>query len=230
MLTSIACLSLTCAAQTVFNPATDFSITNGNPNGVWSYGLASSPTSGFSLLTSTGDWNGVTGLDRWGTGGTAEYFYPIVFKNTTAAPIVYDSGLTVAAGQFGMVPGPEPTCAVARLTLPAGNYSLTATFSRLNTTASYVDVWIVIGGSIYPINQTLYDVGASASVATYLFSATEGTIVDFVVGPNTGGLGAANNDTIGLAATVTAIPEPSAYAALAGLAAMGWARWRRHCR
>ncbi len=216
-------LSNPCAplrAQTVYNPAASFSLAS-NPTGVWSYGYASSPTGTLTLFTSSGNWNGHTGLDRWGAGGTAEYYYPIVFENTTGASIVYDSTLTVAAGQFGMVPGPEPTCAVTRLTLPAGEYSLTATFSRLQPTASYVDVWIVIGGTTYPISQTLYAVGASTSVTNYLFSTVGGTTVDFVVGPNTGGVSAANNDAVSLAATVTAVPEPSTYAALAGMGALG---------
>jgi hypothetical protein len=55
------------------------------------------------------------------------------------------------------------------------------------------------------------------------------TTVDFVVGPNENAQNGASYDTTGLVATVTAIPEPATYAALAGLAALGlaWLKRRR---
>lgn len=222
-----AFVTLSGAAQTVFNPTTDFSASS-NPVGIWSYGYATSAMGTFNLFTASGDWSGLVGLSQWDrpNGGYPD-IYPLVFKNTTNAPIVYGGGLTVAAGQFGLIGGPNGLVSIARLTLPAtGSYSLSATFTRLEPVVSDVDVWVVIGGSTFVLTQTFSAVNATTSVSNYVFSASAGTTVDFVVGPNEVSSSGMNGDTTGLVATVTAIPEPATYAVLVGLVAAAVATLR----
>lgn len=203
------------SAQLVFNPATDFSAT-ANPNGAWSFGYATTPGQ-FNLFSSPGDWVGGT-VARWNRGLATPNYYPIAFYNYSGAPVVYDSTLTIPAGQFGLHPGPDGSgaeFAVARLTLPVGGtFSLSATFSGLETFGggTTTDVHVrVAGTSIF--DGSIGGFGQTATIAAYQFSAPSGTFVDFLVG------GGGNNfiaDTTGLSASLTVVPEPSV-TALIGL-------------
>lgn len=96
-------------AQTVtYNPTTVFSITNGNPNGVWSYGWMSAGFGTLHLLTNTVNgpnpvWAG------WGYGGDTT---PCIWKNN--GPV----NVGIPTGWLSLHPGPAQEPIVLRWTAP----------------------------------------------------------------------------------------------------------------
>ena len=218
------------AGQTVFNPATDFSVSaNPGPGGVWSYGYAGTPGQFtlFPLATIFG-----TGVPAWRNTNVWPTDYPVVFYNASGAPYVYSSTLTLPTGQFGLHPGDTAlaqTYAVARLTLPVGGtFLLNAAFVGLESSngGTTTDAHIFINGALV-FDGTVWGVNQLATLIDYTFGASAGSTVDFLVGNGGNGF---NSDTTGLNATVVAVPEPSTYASLVGLTALGFAGYRRRRR
>ena len=93
-------------AATVWDPTAEFSITNGNPNGVWSYGW----DNGGSFVPYTSTWS--NGWDGWrgniGGDGT-----PIVGRNDSTW-----TSCNVAPGQLTLHPGPSGQASILRWTAP----------------------------------------------------------------------------------------------------------------
>lgn len=205
------------AAQATFNPATDFSAAS-NPGGSWSYGYANSP-GGFTLFGLAGNFAG--GVPAWRNSNVYPASYPTVFYNASGSAVVYNATLTIPAGMFGLHPGDTGSgqvYSIARLTLAAaGDYRLDASYVGLETygggTTSDVLVFIngagVFAGSVTGFGQT-------ASLANHVFTATVGTVVDFLVGNGGNGFTA---DTTGLTASVVAVPEAASAGALLGAGA-----------
>jgi hypothetical protein len=200
--------------------AGDFSITNGNPNGQWTYGYATSLTPGYALVpyTATGSSSGYESwLGNIGGDGT-----PVVSHNTNAS--TFNSGsVSVPAGAAALHPGPGNQLSVARFTAPAaGTYDLAATFTGYDIVGTSTDVHILHNGTSL-FSSSVLGYLATASHAQPLTLAA-GDTVDFAVGTFNGSYAF---DTTGLAASV-AVPEPSlAVAAFATSAAFGVARRRR---
>jgi hypothetical protein len=95
-------------AQMVFDATADFSITNGNPNGVWSYGWMPVDFSQFNLLTNgTTAFSGSPGWHGWNGDGT-----PGIWKNLGV------EGWGVPTGFVSVHPGPGEEPAVLRWTSP----------------------------------------------------------------------------------------------------------------
>lgn len=93
--------------QVVYDATAEFSITNGNPNGVWSYGWMPVGFGTFSLFT-----NAIahpSGPIWWGWGGD---YTPHVWKNL--GPVSYG----VPTGWLALHPGPGKEPAVLRWTAP----------------------------------------------------------------------------------------------------------------
>jgi hypothetical protein len=210
-------------AQTVWNPATQFSAT-ANPNGVWSYGYEASPGGTFSLLTLSYVNKAADGLDVWfpPSGVT-----PTVWHNPTANPItsVTYPSIVVPTGALLMHPGSTGADAVIRFTAPsAGDYGIVGSFFGEDTTNPSTDVHILVNNSpVFDSVVTAYGSGPSfdVSVVTLAFGGN----IDFIVGY---GADLSNSaDATGLTAQIFAIPEPTTYAALAGLAALGFVGWSR---
>ena len=212
-----------------YDAAADFSVLNGNPNGVWSYGykdITATPT--FHLdsdHTST-----FAGLDQWrgdvpaaaGNDGN-----PSVFKNTTAST---NQATNLPAGELGFHPGAAGENAVVSFTAPStGTYDVSAAFR--NYGGGGTDVHIYAGSFANEIfNNGGNDIVGASTPATYSNTSlqlTGGELLYFTVG--VGKDGTFNSDTTGLAASITAIPEPAYYqaSALIGLGGIGLLRLRR---
>ena len=206
------------AGQTVFNPATDFSA-GLNPGGAWSYGYTGTPGqfTPFLLASTFG-----TGVPAWRNTDVWPTDYPVVFYNASGAPYVYSGTLTIPTGQFGLHPGDSAlaqTYAVARLTLPAGGtFLLDAVFVGLESFngGTTTDVHVLVDGTSV-FNGTVSGFGQTATLINYVFGASVGSIVDFIVGNGGNGF---NSDTTGLTAAVIAVPEPAACAVWLALGAV----------
>ena len=96
-------------AQIVYNATTDFSITNGNPNDVWSYGWMPTSFNNFNIYTNH-SLNALASSPQWyGWGGD---WTPGIWKN--AGTTAYG----VPTGWLSLHPGPETEPCVLRWTSP----------------------------------------------------------------------------------------------------------------
>ncbi len=199
-------------AQT-YSAVNDFSITNGNPNGVWSYGTLGSifdptPTT-FTLFTDTSANRDYVGQEIWHNGGS----------------IPDSAAVTANAGPNnpGMAPTTNPQfnnqlnldgesfVADVRFTAPTTTtYDLSGFFQRNDTGAAGapVTVSIVEDGvtTLFSASDlTVNGVANDFSLDDLLLVA--GTTIDFSEAGTQ-----PFDDSTGLAATITVVPEPSAYA------------------
>jgi len=105
---AVAAMALPLSAGVVnYDVTADFSTTNGNPNGVWTYGWEATGGTTFNTYTSNGSnyWAGfLTGDGN-----------PSIYKNLSGGTI---HGL--APGQLALHPGPSGQPSIARWTAPAG--------------------------------------------------------------------------------------------------------------
>lgn len=97
------------AQSFAYNPTTDFSITNGNPNGVWSYGWMSVGFGPLNLLTNPVPRAG--GNPVW-AGWNYDYS-PCIWNNLDG------SAVGVPTGWLALHPGPGQQPIVLRWTAPA---------------------------------------------------------------------------------------------------------------
>ncbi len=113
IITAVSALLLLAAAShaTTWDITADFSISNGNPNGAWSYGWANVDFSSFTLYTNSGNvlWGYRPAWYGWLGDKT-----PYVFKNTG------DTANGVTSGWISIHPGSGEEPSIARWTAPAG--------------------------------------------------------------------------------------------------------------
>ena len=219
----VAALAAGTPAQgATYSARNDFSI-GGNPNGVWSYGILSSFTGGtFTLFSTAESDRDFTGERAWDNNGA--------FPNRAA---VYDntSGAQVANGSVVVPPGQlildgESTTADVRWTAPAaGTYNVTGLFQRDDTSAAPVSVRIIENGTTTLFSADNFtNNGSQQLFALSNLTLPAGTTLDFAEGA-----AQANNDSTGLQATISTVPEPGSFAlgVIAAGATLALARKRR---
>jgi len=189
------------AAQS-YNAAGDFSAAS-NPNGAWSYGYSYGVSSVFHLDTvNTNEAAPGLPLSGWLGNENPSPFtgYPFELHNGTANIVTDNVTTIVQPGQLCMQPGSSNDDSIVRWTAPfSGTFTITATFSGLNSLGDSVDVHILHNG-IPLLNSVV-----SPNPATFSGSPSilAGDTIDFVVGNGGNGL---NNDFTSLSATI--VPEP----------------------
>ncbi|BDI31941.1 hypothetical protein CCAX7_39920 [Capsulimonas corticalis] len=202
-----------------WNAANDFSKT-ANPNSVWSY--AGSNSGVFTYESTEG-----SGLDAWHAGpGSLPY---VAHNGATTTNYSYGT-VAVPANGITMHPGADGEKSEVIFTAPtAGHYKVNASFfgeSLPGYPATSTDVHVNVNGSTALFNNfvSAYGVGPSYSNSYLLLNA--GDKLEFTVGygPNGNYL----YDSTGFNASISAVPEPSAFAAFGvGLAVLGACFYRR---
>ena len=212
-------------AQTVYDPAVQFSSTS-NPTGVWSYGYTTTLGDAFFNLATY--YHDPDGLDSWRYSPSSN---PQVLHNPTTGTITPPDSPTqfFDAGSVGLHPGQNGELAIFRFTaLSAGDYQIVGKFYGDDNHPTTTDVHVLVNG------VSVFDsaVGSFGFVTGTSFDITAtlglGGTIDFAVGYGSNGNYAF--DATGLSAQVTAIPEPSTYAALFSLSALGFAAYCRRRR
>ncbi len=134
------------------------------------------------------------------TSGSEILLWTGAFDSTTSFP--------PAAGDMVIAPGP-----ISSSTLPAGYALMIQWFPTLSSAAST------------PGYSTPYGQYSTNNDATWLVPASGSSLVYTF---NTVSAGGSASNSLGMASlTTTAIPEPSTYAGIAGVLALGFAAYRR---
>jgi hypothetical protein len=213
----------------VYDAAADFSITNGNPNGVWSYGyFAPGTTTPLNLYTTTyTNFIGGPGWIAWNDPTVGNGTVPAAFKNTTG--VTETSGtVQLQPGQLAEHPGPNNEAAVVRWTAPAsGTYLINVTFSGADLVGTTTDVHVLNGG------VSAFDGNVNGFGNSTTFSETLTLPVNFHIDFEVG-FGNDQNyffDSTGLSAQISpfqVVPEPASLTLL-GISAVGLVgyTWRR---
>ncbi len=221
-------LALPCVAS-AWDLVDDFSITNGNPNGVWSYGYYAGGAGGtWTLYDGTGDsgtlinWFVAPG-DTDGHGNVNKNYTANTFTQDTWAP-----GMSWRPGQLCVMapysaywnPNYNDDSAV-RFTAPAtGSYDIVANWESRVMSGTPTDIFVLVNGVIHHYDQvsgfTEFDPPLAESVSTYVATLPlkAGDVVDFGVN----GVVDDGGHQIGLGVVI--IPEPITMAlmSLGGLA------------
>jgi hypothetical protein len=215
----------------IYNAVAEFSVTNGNPNGVWSYGKSASATGSFSAHTVASDSDP---LEYWfNSADPFPAFYPLVAKNVSGADVDLGSGQIVPNDVLLLSPGCEPpttyfpcgagdSWSVLRFVAPAdGNFEFAGSF--LGLTGASTDVAVTLDDAVLDVlsGNTQID-GTELLPFGFSLGLQAGDAVDFRVGPR----GDIIADSILLELAVTVVPEPSTFA-LTALAMTGLAAARR---
>jgi len=200
----VALIATVGAAQAAsFDAFTDFS-TASNPNGVWTYGFETTLGGALTLYDQPS--------------GTTVWRHSVV--QSLGAPADFITSTTA-----GFHPGPNDEFSIFRFTTPsAGTYSLSSSFSPLDTTTT--DVHVLRDG--VQIFGGIVDASHSPTFST-LLTLGAGETIDFAVG-----FGENQNffsDSTALTATlrtVEAVAEPGTLVLLGtGLIALSRSAWRR---
>ena len=187
------------AGAVTYDPTADFSITQGNPNGVWSYGWMPTDFSSFNPYANHSDIG--IGTPTWGRDAN---YTPGLWKNTTDA-----TAGGVPPGWFSLLPGSGWEPSVLRWTAPNAGW-VTVQGQFLAGAAGIMQVGVRINNQPW---WSATDAGAfnlSATVAA-------GDTIDFAVY----GGGYANGNTP-LSAAVTLYPSPVLVSTLAGYGGPGY--------
>jgi len=202
------------AGAVSYDAATDFSITNGNPNGVWSYLV-----SGSLFTEAQAACNGLTGVACWQNGGSPPSFAGVLL-NTTGSPIT-NATVTIPAGGFDVDPEGNSNVTILWTAPSAGTWSYSGFFSGLDSTSNAHTTYVVLDSS-----TTLWTIPISGQGSGSSFS---GTVV--LNAGDTLGFEVATGSTYtylgtGFDATITSVPEPATFGLL-GLGLAGIAVKRR---
>ena len=178
-------------AQTTWDPTASFSVSNGNPNGVWTYGWMDTGFGAFTPYTTAtaNAWQG------WGGDGT-----PTIWINQGAT-----TSFGVPAGYLSIHPGPGTEPSVLRWTSPVtGLVAMSGQFLAGDSGVMQVAIFQ---------NTKTNTLWSATDAGTFNFNVnvTAGDTLNFTV---FGGYGFGNTP---LQLSLTAVPEPAA----GGLVALG---------
>jgi hypothetical protein len=236
LLVALTLVSPTLAATSFWDATADFSSSaSSGVNGVWSYGYTSTL---YGSFTAYPNFHLSSSLAAWSKSGTN---YPEVpgFGKAIGTTFTCCSTVKVDANTLWSHPGSDGTYSVLRFLAPsAGQYSIKAGFwsddnrqstsnlgsngasdihMHLSSNATDIASGVVAG----PYTNTTPMVNFSNVVT---LAASEAIYISMGYGKEQ----SHSNDSIGLQATVTAVPEPSEWALmLAGLSAVGLIARRR---
>jgi len=196
-------------AAIVYNANTDFSIVNGNPNGVWTYGYLNNAGNSFTKYTrSTAAWHGNENLKAWSQFMYDSNAYSVVGKNPSGSVQSESPGGSQAIdpGQLFTHPGNGGEKGTFRFTAPSsGTVNIIAGFQAADTTGGSRDVHVYINGIDQIPGSTI--VGSKGIAPPVSYSGTNipviaGTTIDFSVGY----ISDYNNDQTTLQAVVNFSP------------------------
>ena len=206
----ISCAVFSAQAQTA-NVAQDFSI-GSNPGGAWSYGWASSLGQSFGL--NLFNWafgagsNVALGWSSANPANVSDANPSVLYLLNGTGQLFSYSTISAPSGSVNLHPGPADELAVVRWTAPtAGTYLVSGAFRGNDVAGTTTDVHI-LRNSTSVMDGVVNGAGALQAFSQTLALAA-GDRVDFAVG--TGGNGFFNDST-GLSAVISAVPEPSSYA------------------
>jgi hypothetical protein len=219
----------TARANPTYDAVADFSTTNGNPNGVWSYGYGTPGAAPTLYDSTTTSCAGITGLDCWYSSAENASNLPAVGLNETGAPIISGT-VVIPTNVLFMHPtaantgGGNDFSTMVQFNAPgAGDYAYAGSFQADDVVGNPNGVTVSIyDGTDELFSALLKGYGTSVSFSGIADLGATGTL-DFIVSANGGSY---YYDSTGLMLSVQDIPEPASFAVL-GLGLLGLAGLRR---
>ena len=205
ILIGFAGANFTCATSS--DAYIDFSVTNGNPNGLWTYGWSTTLLSTLNLYTNGfADGNGIL---IWNDPSHISAGAPSVFANPSntqqgVLPPMSAAFHPGASGEFSQYVWTAPS---------SGSFSISALFSPFDSGGT--DVHILDNG--VSLFSAQVSPGNPQSFNGVIVVAA-GDIISFAVGVGTDGT--YNSDTTGIFATIQSVPEASTWVYLVGAGAL----------
>jgi hypothetical protein len=198
------------ADAAVYSAAGDFSPTS-NPNSPWTYGDGVTGTS-FAPLTVTGSQGNYNYWQDAHPSSSVPWIGVVTGSALSTGSIYYPAGYLVVH------PGPATDGIVQWKAPSAGTYTLSGSFTLLDTSPSGII------GEVYKNNSLLYsspltgpgaNQGAGTVGGSESFGGTYSLLAGDILSFGVNNAGSYFNDSTGLKATITsAVPEPSSWALL----------------
>lgn len=199
------------ASAAVFDLASDFSVENGNPNGVWTYGQLDTLSSPFTPWVISGISEAPYAPSSFWHSSDPGDTNPSAWQNLTS-----QTHFGIQPGEVALHPGSSGQGAAVRWTAPAGDagvaYSVNVSFGAGNIGLMSLAVLF---------NGTTVWTGSDSGSFSETRVLSSGDHYDFVV--HSGYFFGSTP----VSANLTTVPEPSAYAAIAAAGLGALAVWRR---
>lgn len=215
------------ARAAAFSFGEDWSI-GANPQNGYSYGLAASATGPLTLFNQ--GYAPQAGLESW---RTLDVGLPVVVKNTTGSDITTGTPVVRAAASRFLTfhPSSSGEYAVISYALPStGTLAFTADFASHDSAGATTDVHVFLGGTEL-FSGNISGIGSTLSYTTPGggLAVTAGDALEVRVGRGPNDF-TYDSTGVKVEGSLTPVPEPSDYAAFAGLALVAFGVGRRCLR